>query len=97
LGLMTESAAAGLALKVTPTRTGEDFIVTAEITNTTEAARTVPRLRVALLDGSRNELDVRFVEPDANQLAPGAVTRTRTIFARPSITASDVEVTFAPE
>jgi predicted Zn finger-like uncharacterized protein len=97
LGLGTEGASAGLDLKVTPTRTGEDFVVAAEITNTTDAARAVPRLRVALLDGSRNELDVKFVEPDVNQLAPGAVVRVRAIFARPSITASDVEVTFAPE
>jgi predicted Zn finger-like uncharacterized protein len=92
-----EEASAGLDLKVTPTRTGEDFVVAAEITNTTDAARAVPRLRVALLDGNRNELDVKFVEPDVNQLAPGAVVRVRAIFAHPSITASDVEVTFAAE
>jgi len=95
LGLYTETS--GLDLKVTPTRTGEDFAVVAEITNTTDAARPVPRLRMALLDGGRNELEVRIVDPDVNQLAPGAVTRVRTIFAHPSITASDVEVTFAPE
>ena len=95
LGLYTE--ASGFDLKVTPTRTGEDFLVMAEITNTTDAARAVPRLRVALLDGSRNELDVKFIEPDVNQLAPGAITRIRTVFEHPSITASDVEVTFATE
>jgi predicted Zn finger-like uncharacterized protein len=97
LGLGTEGASAGLDLKVTPTRTGEDFVVAAEITNTSDAARAVPRLRVALLDGNRNELDVKFIEPDVNQLAPGAVVRVRAIFAHPSITASDVEVTFAAE
>ena len=97
LGLGTEGANAGLDLKVTPTRNGEDFVVAAEITNTTDAARAVPRLRVALLDGSRNELDVKFVEPDVNRLAPGAVVRVRTVFAHPSVTASDVEVTFATE
>ncbi len=94
-GLYTE--ASGLDLKVTPTRSGEDFVVAAEITNTTDAARAVPRLRVALLDGSRNELDVKFIEPDVNRLAPGAITRVRTVFEHPSITASDVEVTFATE
>ena len=95
LGLYTETS--GLDLKVTPTRTGEDFAVVAEITNTTDAARPVPRLRMALLDGGRNELEVRIVDPDVNQLAPGAVTRVRTIFAHPSITATDVAVTFATE
>ncbi len=97
LGLATEGATAGLNLKVTPTRTGADFVVATEITNTADAARAVPRLRVALLDGSRNELDVKFVEPNVNQLAPGAVVRVRTVFVHPSITASEVEVTFAPE
>jgi predicted Zn finger-like uncharacterized protein len=95
LGLHTE--ASGLDLKVTPTRTGEDFIVATEITNITDAARAVPRLRVALLDGSRNELDVKLIDPDVNRLAPGAITRVRTVFEHPSITASDVEVTFATE
>jgi predicted Zn finger-like uncharacterized protein len=95
LGLYTE--ALGFDLKVTPTRTGEDFIVATEITNITDAARAVPRLRVALLDGSRNELDVKIIDPAVNQLAPGAITRVRTVFEHPSITASDVEVTFATE
>ena len=95
LSLYTE--ASRFDLKVTPTRTGEDFIVATEITNITDAARPVPRLRVALLDGSRNELDVKIIDPDVNQLAPGAITRVRTVFEHPSITASDVEVTFAPE
>ena len=95
LGLYTE--ASRFDLKVTPTRTGEDFIVATEITNITDAARPVPRLRVALLDGSRNELDVKIIDPDVNQLAPGAIIRVRTVFEHPSITASDVEVTFAPE
>ena len=95
LGLYTE--ASGFDLKVTPTRTGEDFIVAAEITNITDAARAVPRLRVALLDGSRNELDVKIIDADVNRLAPGAITRVRTVFEHPSITANDVEVTFATE
>jgi predicted Zn finger-like uncharacterized protein len=95
LGLYTE--ASGLDLKVTRSRTGEDFIVATEITNITDAARAVPRLRVALLDGSHNELDVKIIDPAVNQLAPGAITRVRTVFEHPSITASDVEVTFAAE
>jgi predicted Zn finger-like uncharacterized protein len=95
VGLYTEASA--FDLKVTPTRTGEDFIVAAEITNITDAARPVPRLRVALLDGSHNELDVKIVEADVSRLAPGAITRVRTVFEHPSITANDVEVTFAAE
>jgi predicted Zn finger-like uncharacterized protein len=95
LGLYTE--ASRFDLKVTPTRTGEEFVVATEITNITDAARPVPRLRVALLDGSRNELEVKIIDPDVNQLAPGAITRVRTVFEHPSITANDVEVTFATE
>ena len=95
LGLYAE--ASGFDLKVTPSRTGADFVVAAEITNTTDTARAVPRLRVALLDGSRNELDVKFVEADVSRLAPGAITRARAVFEHPSITANDVEVTFATE
>jgi predicted Zn finger-like uncharacterized protein len=97
LGIKTAAPGAGLDLKTTPLWIAGDFVVEAEITNTASTLRTVPALRVALLDGSRNELDARIIDPEIGPLAPGASARIKTIFEHPSTIVTDVEVTFATE
>ena len=96
-GIKTAAPSAELNLKATPAWIAGDFVVEAEITNTASTLRTVPALRVALLDGSRNELDARIIDPEIGPLAPGASARIKTIFEHPSTIVTDIAVTFATE
>jgi predicted Zn finger-like uncharacterized protein len=96
-GIKTAPPGAGLDLKATAVWIAGDFVVESEITNTASTLRAVPALRVALLDGGRNELDVRIIDTDIAPLAPGTSARIKTIFEHPSTIVTDVEVTFATE
>lgn len=92
---LTETPGAGLEVSVTPTRTADSLVINGDIVNTAAAPRRVPRLRVALRDGNKVELDSKVIDPPVEVLAPGATTRFNTVFANPSITATGVAVTFA--
>ena len=94
---MVERPGAGLEVSVTPARSGEALAINGEIVNTASAARRVPRLRVALRDGNKVEVDFKVIDPPVEVLPPGASTRFSTVFDRPSITATGVAVTFATE
>jgi hypothetical protein len=82
---------------VTQQKTADSLIVAGDIVNRADAAHRVPRLRVALHDGNRTELDSQLIDPPVETLAPGATAHFTTVFDHPSMTASGVTVTFASE
>lgn len=93
---LAEPPGAGLKVSVSPSRTADSLVIDGDIVNTAAAARRVPRLRVSLRDGNKVELEAKVIDPPAETLAPGATARFNTVFEHPSITATGVEVTFAP-
>jgi hypothetical protein len=95
--LQTEQPGAGLEIKVTPTRNGDSLVIDGDITNTAGTARNVPRLRVALRDASKNELDSKTIDPPVQRLLPGAAAHFTTSFANPNPNATGVAVTFASQ
>jgi hypothetical protein len=95
--LKTAGVGTGLDITVTPLRNEGSFIVTGEITNTTDRALSVPPLRVGLRDTTQKEVDFQIIDPPVGTLAPGAVARFRTVFDHPSITATDVVARFGAE
>lgn len=72
------------------------FIVEGEVHNLSNAERPVPAIRVALLDGERNELDHALFKAEAASLAPGAVTRFAARIVDPPLAAKSFRVSFAP-
>jgi predicted Zn finger-like uncharacterized protein len=92
---LAETPGAGLEVSVTPSRTADALAIDGEIVNTAGAARRVPKLRVALRDGNKVEIDAKVIDPPVEELAAGARTRFNTTFRNPSITATGVAVTFA--
>jgi predicted Zn finger-like uncharacterized protein len=97
VGLKTAGVGTGLDITVTPLRNEGAFIVTGEITNTTDRALSVPPLRVGLRDTTQKEVEFQIIDPPVGTLAPGAVARFRTVFDHPSITATDVVARFGVE
>jgi hypothetical protein len=97
VALKTASPADGLEIAVTPLQNEGSFLVNGEITNTTEQARSVPPLRVALRDSTRKEIELQILDPPVGTLQPGAVARFRAVFDHPNVTATDVAVTFGSE
>jgi len=94
---LVEAPGAGLEVSVTPSRSGDALAIDGEIVNTAGVARRVPKLRVALRDGNKVEVDAKVIDPPVDELAPGARTRFNTTFRNPSITATGVAVTFAAQ
>jgi predicted Zn finger-like uncharacterized protein len=88
---------AGLEVTVTPTRTTQSLVIDGNIVNGSATARRVPRLRVTLRDGNKNDLESKVIDPPVDRLAPGATARFNTVFEHPSITATGVDVTFATD
>ena len=69
---VTDTSTAGLAVTVSPSRNGEALVIDGDITNGANVPRQLPRLRVALRDGNKEEVGFKEVDPPAAQLAPGA-------------------------
>ena len=88
---------AGLQVTVKPTRTADALVITGDIVNSAGEARRIPKLRVALRDGSKTEVDAKVIDPPADTLPPGATAHFTTTFEHPSITATGVAVTFAAQ
>jgi hypothetical protein len=57
----------------------------------------VPRLRLALRDAKKNELDSKVIDPPVESLLPGATAHFTTSFPNPNPNAAGVAVTFATE
>jgi predicted Zn finger-like uncharacterized protein len=94
---LSEQPGAGLEVTVTPTRTTQSLVIDGNIVNGSATARRVPRLRVTLRDGNKNDLESKVIDPPVDRLAPGATARFNTVFEHPSITATGVDVTFATD
>ena len=95
--LNVEQPTTGLDIKVTPSRTADSLVIDGDITNNAGSARTVPRLRVALRDVNKNELDSKVIDPPVERLLPGATAHFTTSFPNPNPNAAGVAVTFAAE
>jgi len=97
VGMKTVASGTGLEIAVTPQRSEGSFVVTGEITNPTDRARSVPPLRVMLRDTTLREIEFKIVDPPVETLAPGAVARFRTVFDHPDITATDAVARFGAD
>jgi len=74
---------------------GDTLRITGAVRNVAGAERSVPRLRVALLDSGRAEVLVREVEVPQSVLAAGASTRFTVDLEDPPADARNFSVTFA--
>ena len=73
------------------------LVVEGEIVNVTAEDRTVPRVRVALLDGTRRELDHGLFAAERPALDGGEATRFTARLVNPPEQASNYSVTFATD
>lgn len=94
---LTETPGEGLQVTVKPTRTADALVISGEIVNSAGETRHIPKLRVALRDGSKAEVDAKVIDPPADSLPPGGTAQFTTTFEHPSITATGVAVTFAAQ
>ena len=95
-GIKTELPGAGLEIrKILPTRTTDGLVIEGEIANLGATALDVPRLRVALLDPGKKEIQFKIIEPPKERLLPGEVARFKTPFQQTDASATKVAVTFA--
>jgi predicted Zn finger-like uncharacterized protein len=97
VGLKTAGPGTGLDIKVTPLRSEGSFVVTGEITNTTDQPLSVPPLRVLLRDSTQREVEFQIIDPPVGTLPAGRAAQFRAVFEHPSVTAIDVVATFGPE
>jgi predicted Zn finger-like uncharacterized protein len=94
---LTGQTGAGLEVTATPKRTPDTLVIDGSIVNSAGQPRRVPRLRVTLRDGNKSNLESKVIDPPVDRLAPGASARFNTTFEHPSIAATEVAVTFAPD
>jgi hypothetical protein len=97
VGLKTAGPGAGLDITVRPLRSEGSFVVTGEITNSTDRPLSVPPLRVALRDTNQNEVEFQILDPPVGILPAGKTAQFKTVFEHPSVTATDVVATFGPD
>jgi predicted Zn finger-like uncharacterized protein len=96
VGLRTGPLGAGLDIAdVTSTRNADGLIVEGDITNKVGVTRGVPRLRVALRDGSQHELVFKIVDPPREKLLPGETSHFVVGFLPAPDAATGVLVTFS--
>ena len=95
--LAPEQPTKGLEIKVMPSRTADALVIDGDINNTAGTARKVPKLRVALRDNSKKELDAKVIDPPVDRLLPGATAHFTTSFPNPNPNAAGVAVTFVTE
>ena len=70
------------------------LVVTGAIANVSGQPRTLPPIRVALLDGDRREIGSRLFDPPEPSLAPGAVSRFEVTLEAPPPEAKNFMVSF---
>ena len=96
VGLKTQPLGAGLDIaNITSTRNADGLIVEGDVSNKTGAPRNVPRLRVALRDGSQKELVFKIIEPPRERLLPGETSHFVVAFLPAPDGAVGVVVTFS--
>jgi predicted Zn finger-like uncharacterized protein len=94
---LTGQTGTGLEVTATPKRTADSLVIDGNIVNSAGQPQRVPRLRVTLRDGNKSNLETKLIDPPVDRLAPGASARFNTTFEHPSIAATEVAVTFAPD
>jgi len=97
VGLKTAGPGTGLDITLRPLRNEGSFVVTGEITNTTDQLLSVPPLRVALRDTNKNEVEFQIIDLQVGTLPAGKVAQFKAVFEHPSVTATDVVATFGRE
>jgi predicted Zn finger-like uncharacterized protein len=97
VGLKTAGPGAGLDITLRQLRSEGSFVVTGEITNTTDQPLSVPPLRVALRDTNKNEVEFQIIDPPVGTLPAGKAAQFQAVFEHPSVTATDVVATFGRE
>ena len=95
--LGAEDPAKALEIKVAPSRTADSLVIDGDISNPAGTARKVPKLRVALRDTNKKELDAKTIDPPVERLLPGATAHFTTTFDHPNPNAAGVAVTFVTE
>ncbi len=95
-GFAAEPPWAGLKIeKLAPSRTPDGLVIEGDIANNGKSTQDLPRLRVALRDGSDKEVQFKIVDPPQSRLPAGAVAHFKTPFDHPDDAAKGVVVTFA--
>lgn len=95
IGMPIEPSGIGLTIeKITPVRTADGLTIDGEIANPGSAAESVPRLRIALQNAAKEEVQSEIVDPPKTRLQAGEIVRFATPFANPIDAASRVVVTF---
>ncbi len=96
VGLKTQPLGAGLDIaNITSTRNADGLIVEGDVSNKIGVPRMVPRLRVALRDGSQHELVFKVIEPPRERLQPGETSHFVVGFLPAPDGAVGVVVTFS--
>jgi predicted Zn finger-like uncharacterized protein len=96
VGLKTQPLGAGLDIaNITSTRNADGLIVEGDVSNKIGMPRNVPRLRVALRDGSQKELVFKIIEPPRERLLPGETSHFVVGFLPAPDGAVGVVVTFS--
>lgn len=72
------------------------FVVEGEVHNLTRVERPIPPVRVALLDGDRNELDSALFRAEQPSVAAGGVVRFEARMIDPPLVARSFRVAFEP-
>jgi hypothetical protein len=80
-----------------PSRTADSLVIDGDISNTAGTARPLPKLRVALRDNNKKELDAKTIDPPVERLLPGAMAHFTTNFPNPNPNAVGVAVTFVTQ
>ena len=96
VGLKIQPLGAGLDIaNINSTRNADGLIVEGDVSNKTGVPRNVPRLRVALRDGSQKELVFKVIEPPRERLLPGETSHFVVAFLPAPDGAVNVMVTFS--
>ena len=88
---------AGLKVTVTPTRSQDALVINGEIVNSADIPRSVPRLRLTLVDGNKSALATKVISPPVSRLGPGGTAQYNAIFEHPANAAVRVNVSFAKD
>lgn len=92
----------GLDIKVTKTgretRNGNPVLaIEGTIINTTSRVRTIPRVRIALVDKRKAALQELFIQPEPVQLPPGKGTTYSVVIDKPAPGAAKISVGFVKD
>lgn len=92
----------GLDIQVTKTgratRNGNPVLeIEGVIKNTSEHTRTIPRVRIALVDKKKLALQELFIQPEPVRLPPGKSTTYSVAIDKPAVGASNISVGFVKD